>query len=288
MTVWEADVYRRPCRDQAGQPLWELLLCDRAFDFTYGAMVAQSAATADWVRQQLEIAMAKAGDRPTELRGFRPQSIALLQAAAVPLGIAITPTRHTPTLKQWLMQRSRWYPSQSTFSGEAMDPLAVDRPAPIPIPDTLWGEQWRFGALSAADFQEGLVPEPIPIQSVPPEWLPLHMGLASSAALPGVIIDGGRRALALAQWLADQQPVCLTPMAGEPDGLILEAGLCDRWVLATYDDHQVQAAAQTFQQRQAAARGLHFLLVRPDDSGMTYTGLWLLKTLRSDTETPQP
>jgi hypothetical protein len=81
MTVWEADCYRRPCQDEHGNPLWELLLCDRAFDFTYGAMVSQSEATADWVQQQLAIAFSKAGYQPTALHGFRPQTIALLQAA---------------------------------------------------------------------------------------------------------------------------------------------------------------------------------------------------------------
>ncbi|NER84386.1 MAG: DUF1092 family protein, partial [Leptolyngbya sp. SIO1D8] len=30
-----------------------------------------------------------------------------------------------------------------------------------PIPEALWGEQWRFGSLSAQDFQESLIYEPI-------------------------------------------------------------------------------------------------------------------------------
>ncbi|NES98783.1 MAG: DUF1092 family protein, partial [Desertifilum sp. SIO1I2] len=53
--------------------------------------------------------------------------------------------------------------------------------------------------------------------------------------------------------------------------------LVDRWVLETFSDRQVAAAAQTFLQRQKASLGLHFLLVQPDDSGMTYTGFWLLQ-----------
>lgn len=277
MTVWEVDCYRRPCQDDHGKPLWELLLCDRAFEFTYGAMVSQTQATAAWVQEHLAIACTKAGYTPSALHGFRPQTIALLQPAATALGIAVVPTRHTPTLKQWLVQRAKWYPTQANFSGEAYDPLALERPAPVPIPESLWGDQWRFGAVAATDFQTGLATEPIPIQTVPSQWLPLALGLASSTAIPGVIIDGGRRALPLAQWLATQGPVALNAIAGAPDGLVLEAGLCDRWILATYDDPQVQTAAQTFRQRQADALGLHFLLVRPDDSGMTYTGLWLLR-----------
>nr|WP_317106120.1 Tab2 family RNA-binding protein [Chroococcidiopsis sp. SAG 2025] len=35
--------------------------------------------------------------------------------------------------------------------------------------------------------------------------------------------------------------------------------------------------AQIYAQRQQQSQGLHFLLVQPDDSGMTYTGFWLLR-----------
>jgi hypothetical protein len=66
-------------------------------------------------------------------------------------------------------------------------------------------------------------------------------------------------------------------MRGEPDGLILEAGLCDRWVITTFNDADVARAGQQFERRKQASQGLHFLLVRPDDSGMTTTGLWLLQ-----------
>ena len=50
-----------------------------------------------------------------------------------------------------------------------------------------------------------------------------------------------------------------------------------RWVLTTFDDSDVSGAAKAFEQRKVAAKGLHFLLIRPDDSGMTYSGLWLLQ-----------
>ena len=73
-------------------------------------------------------------------------------------------------------------------------------------------------------------------------------------------------------------PVSLHFIAGAPDGLILEAGLVDRWVLTTFEDQEVQAAGQQFEQRKQAAQGLHFLLVQPDDSGITYSGFWLLRS----------
>jgi hypothetical protein len=81
----------------------------------------------------------------------------------------------------------------------------------------------------------------------------------------------------LVRWLVDVHPVNLNYIPGDPDGLLLEAGLVDRWILATFEDEAVKAAAQTFQERQQAAKGLHFLLVQPDDAGVTYSGLWLLR-----------
>ncbi|MEO1376977.1 MAG: Tab2 family RNA-binding protein, partial [Cyanobacteria bacterium J06635_10] len=66
-------------------------------------------------------------------------------------------------------------------------------------------------------------------------------------------------------------------IAGAPDGLVLEAGLVDRWIVATFEDEEVAEAAKVYQQRKQQSQGLHFLLVQPDDSGMTYTGFWLLQ-----------
>ncbi len=277
MVIWEVDCYRRPLRNAAGKPLWELLVCDRDFQFTYGATAPQSAVNSDWLQQQLTLAQQKSGQTPDEIRIFRPQCLSLLQVAAEPLSLTVVPSRTTPTLKRWLVQRSQWYPNQSEYSGEPYDPIALEQPAPVPMPEHLWGEQWRFGSLSAQDLQESLIYEPMPFQSVPAEFLPLKQGLPSTAAIPGVIIDAGRRSLLLAQWLHEQQPAALTYIPGAPDGVILEAGLVDRWVLTTFEDTQVATAGQQFRERQQQAQGLHFLLVRPDDSGMTFTGLWLLR-----------
>ncbi len=80
----------------------------------------------------------------------------------------------------------------------------------------------------------------------------------------------------LARWLQTSRPVALNYVAGAPDGLILEAGLVDRWIVATFEDQEVASAAQLYEQRKQQSHGLHFLLVQPDDSGMTYSGFWLL------------
>jgi len=280
MIAWQVDCYRRPLATPEGQPLWELLICeaaDQTLGFTYGVMAVQSEVTADWLRHHLQVARDKAAQPPDEIQVFRPQCLSLLEAAAAALAIPVVATRHTPTLKQWLQQRAAWYPTLDTYTGEPYDPLALDRPPPNPLPESLWGDQWRFAAMTAGEFERTLPHEPIPICELPLEWLPQQLGLASTRPIPGVVIDGGRQSMPLARWLQSVQPVCLQVLAGPPHGLVLEAGLVDRWILTTFEDPQVAAAARTFEQRQMASQGLHFLLVRPDDTGMTHTGLWLLR-----------
>lgn len=275
--IWQADVYRRPLRSETGEPLWELLVCDRSFQFTYGETCPQSQVTAEWVNQQLRVAIAQAGVQPDRLEVFRPQSLALLETAAKALQITVVPNRHPLALQQWLRQRAAGYATLPNATGEPYDPLALDRPPPVPLADTLMGSQWRFAALQAGEFERTLPYEPIPITDLPPERLPLQLGLPSTTPIPGLVIDGGRRAMPLAQWLQQHHPAWLSYVSGHPDGVILDSGLVDRWVLATFEDEAVAAAGRSFEQRKQASQGLHFLLIRPDDSGMTQTGLWLLQ-----------
>lgn len=269
--VWQVDFYRRPLKDEKGQQLWELLICDSTRSFTYEALCPQSEANTSWLVFQLQQA---AGDRkPDVIQVFRPQSLSLIEAAGKTLGIAVEPTRRIHTLKQWLQERT----SQYSQTGEAYNPLALDKPPPVPLTEKLWGEQWRFATLPAGDIEEVFADRPIPILEMPKFLLPIQVGLASTLPVPGVVIDGGRQSMRLARWLQDTQPVALNYIPGEPAGLILEAGLVDRWVVATFADREVEAAATVYEQRKQQSQGLHFLLVQPDDSGMTYSGFWLLR-----------
>jgi RNA-binding protein Tab2/Atab2 len=149
---------------------------------------------------------------------------------------------------------------------------------PAPVPENLWGERWRFAALPAGELLDAFAGRMLPVQSIPPELDPLKLGLASTVPVPGVVIDGGRQSLQLAQWLGGEGPIGLSFILGELDGLILRAADRDRWILATSQDPDVRQAGLTFTERLQASSGLHFLLVQPDDSGMTYTGFWLLRT----------
>ncbi|WP_066380612.1 Tab2/Atab2 family RNA-binding protein [Anabaena sp. CA = ATCC 33047] len=260
--VWQADFYRSPQQDAAGQVLWELLICDANRSFEYVATCPQSEANSSWVTAQIQQA---AGETlPDVIQVFRPQSLSLMEVAGRNLGITVQPQRRTSALKQWL--REKQYP------------LALDKPPPAPLPDNLWGEEWRFATIAAGDLVDLFSDRPIPILSVPESLQPINLGLASTVAVPGVVIYGGRRSLRLAQWIQQTHPVALNYIAGAPDGLILEAGLVDRWIVVTFENAEVATAAKAYEQRKQQSRGLHFLIVQPDDSGMTYSGVWLLQS----------
>ncbi|MBD2594592.1 Tab2/Atab2 family RNA-binding protein [Nostoc spongiaeforme FACHB-130] len=262
MKIWQADFYRSSQQDISGQILWELLICDANRSFEYTATCLQSEANSNWLTTQIQQA---AGVKlPDVIQVFRPQSLSLMETAGRNLGVAVEATRRTLALKQWLKER------HSDFS--------LEKPAPLPLPENLWGEQWRFATLAAGDLEIEFSDRPIPILSMPEFLKPINLGLASTVPVPGVVIYGGKQSMRLARWLATTHPVALNYIPGAPDGLILEAGLVDRWVLATFEDAEVTAAAKIYQQRQQQSQGLHFLLVQPDDSGMTYSGFWLLQT----------
>lgn len=275
MSIWQADFYRRPLRDETGQLLWELLICDITGKVIYQAFCSQLDVSHDWLVSQVEIAAAKTG-LPDRIQIFRPQSLNLFEAVGQDLGIKVEATRRTPGLKRQLQQRTLEYQHHQHYTGEAYKPLDLDKPPPLPLPENLWGDRWRFASIPARDIEEAFAQRAIPISKMPHELLPLHLGLPSTLAVPGVVIDGGRQSMPLARWLQDVQPVALNYISGAPDGLILEAGLVERWVMATFEDEAVAVAGRLYEQRKQKSQGLHFLLVQPDDSGMTYTGFWLL------------
>jgi hypothetical protein len=271
MTTWQIDFYRRPFKDQTEQQLWELLICNSTGQFIYQALCPQSQANANWLVSQLQTAAN--GNLPQIIQVFRPQSLSLIEVAGQQLGIKVEATRRTDALKKLLQEKAQQY----SQDGDAYNPLALDKPPPIPLPDNLWGEKWQFATLPAGDIEAAFAERPIPILKMPAAFLPINLGLASTVAVPGVIIYGGRQSMRLARWLQDADPVSLNYIMGDPAGLILEAGLIDRWVVATFEDQDVKVAAQMYQNRQQQSSGLHFLLVQPDDSGMTYSGFWLLQ-----------
>ncbi len=272
MNIWQADFYKRLLKDEQGNLIWELLICDEKENIIYEAKCSQSQATVAWLIDNLK----SLNKLPDVIQVFRPQSVSLLTAAGEKLGIRIEPTRRTKALKNLLKKRA----SQYTPTGEKYDPTKLEKPAPLPLPENLWGEEWRFASINAGEIVEIFINQPIPIRNLPENLFPINLGISSNIPIPGVVIFGGRKSLQLAQWLAEVKPYSLNYMVteiGVSGGLILEAGLVDRFVLLTFEDEEFAKAAQIYQQRQNESKGLHFLLVQPDDSGMTYSGFWLLK-----------
>ncbi len=156
----------------------------------------------------------------------------------------------------------------------------MEKLPPKPLPENLWGEQWRFASFPAGDIEETFQQRPLPILELSQALSPLNLGLASTISIPGVVIYGGRRSMQLARWLQEAKPVMLHYIPTEvakSGGLVLHTGSVERWIVATFEDSEVAKAAQVYQERKQASLGLHFLLVEPDDSGMTSTGFWLLR-----------
>lgn len=156
-------------------------------------------------------------------------------------------------------------------------PLSVPPAPPQPLPQSLQGDRWQFAALPAADIWQVLHNRPVPVSHMPLELNPLTLGLASTTWVPGLIWQGGRRSLPFVRWLQQQQPDHLHVFTEEVQGVVLHTGLKERWILATFEDPTVKTAGQIFNDRCQRSQGLHFLLVQPDDSGMTFTGVWLLR-----------
>ena len=61
--------------------------------------------------------------------------------------------------------------------------------------------------------------------------------------------------------------------------LVLEAGLEDRWLLATLPAEEAAAAAAAFQRAREEAGGLQFLAVQEEDSSTRFEGFWMLRDL---------
>jgi hypothetical protein len=269
MKIWQADFYKHTLKDEQGKPIWELLICDSEKGLFYQAKCLQAQANSDWLIAQLQ--QASQEKLPDRLQVFRPQSISLLSAAAEKLGIKIEATRRTQLLKIALREHNL---------DKHYDPIKLEKSPPQALPETLWGEDWRFASLSAKDLVDYFSDRPIPFVDIPDSLRPINLQIASTISVPGVVVYGGRKSIYLARWIQENKPFFLNYIPtemGKSGGLVLETGLSDRWIIATFEDEEVALAAQNYEQRKQASKGLHFLVVQPDDSGMTYSGFWLLK-----------
>ena len=61
--------------------------------------------------------------------------------------------------------------------------------------------------------------------------------------------------------------------------LVLEAGLEDRWLLASLNEAEAEAAAAAFQHSIEQAGGLQFIAVQGREDADKLEGFWLLRAL---------
>jgi hypothetical protein len=265
MIIWQADFYKYLQQENHQSTLWQLIICDKQGQIIHEATCQQSEATYDWLVSQLKPIVQQY--HPDIIQVFRPQCFGLFSLAGGALEIKIEATRRTPQLKQILIKRNP-------------NTLKLHQDPPQALAEKLWGEKWHFASFKAGEIIDYFSDRPIPIMNFPESLNPITLGLSSDVNVPGVIIYGGRKSLYLARWLEENKPVFLNYIpttVGESGGLILESGLIDRWILLTFEDSEMAKSAQQYEQQKESSKGLHFLLIQPDDSGMTYTGIWLLK-----------
>ncbi|BBA80238.1 hypothetical protein RGRSB_1867 [cyanobacterium endosymbiont of Rhopalodia gibberula] len=269
LKTWQADFYKTPFQNREHQFQWQLLICDDQGKIIYQAICEQKEANLSWLSSKLESAIEQ--EIPDIIQVFRPQSVNLLIAAADKFGIKIEATRRTPKLKEILKKQG---------TNNSFNPVKLEQPPPQTLPRNLWGERWQFVTFPGGGLIEFFSDCPIPIADIPNLLLPISLEPASTVRIPGIIIYGGRTSMYLARWLVDVKPVALNYIPTQVDksgGLVLESDLVDRWILATFEDSDMAKAAQQYELRKNDSQGLHFLVVQPDDSAMTYSGFWLLR-----------
>jgi RNA-binding protein Tab2/Atab2 len=149
-------------------------------------------------------------------------------------------------------------------------------PVPQPMPENLWGDRWQFVRLTAEDLEFRLLERSIPLREVSPLARPSEQAIVPNALIPGVVIEAGKQAMQLARWVAAQQPESLEAVNRELGALMLNTKR-DRWIMATYQDEAVKEAAENFEALKRENSGIHFLLIQPDDTGTTHSGLWILR-----------
>jgi RNA-binding protein Tab2/Atab2 len=148
---------------------------------------------------------------------------------------------------------------------------------PQPLPEHLWGDLWQFVSLPAEDLELRLWERPIPFREIAALALPSQQNLGLPTTIPGILINAGRQAMSLSRWLSERKPTHIAAVNLELGAIILTTAQQERWILATYQDSVVREAGQAFESRKVQSRQIHFLLIQPDDSGMTHSGLWILK-----------
>ena len=275
MNIWQADFYYLPEQIAEGR-VWELVICipDQQNKYKIASVRCHSEeANARWLAEKIkELSQDKL---PDKIHVFRPQTLSLIATAAEQLNIEVEATRNTFDLKQALQEKYKeQYPNHN--------PIKLDKPVPQPLPENLWGDKWQIANIKAGQIVDLFSDRPIPICHLPESLYPINLSIASDVPIPGIVVYGGRKSMQIARWIDRENPAFINYIPteiGKSGGFILETGLVDRWVFNTFESEQAAETARNYEQKKQAAQGLHFVLIQPDDSGMTYTAFWLLREL---------
>jgi len=276
MSIWQVDFDHIPTQFKQQKNHWELVICDSKINGSenlelpiYTAQCTLADANSDWLEKQF--LLAAKGNLPTKIQLFRPETEGVITVAASNLSIKVEATRHTSNLKKILNIRY-----QQNF---LYNPLTLDKAPPQALPEEIWGDEWQIANITSGQIVDLFKDRPIPILSLPEELFPMNLGLASDIPIPGLVIFGGRQSMQLARWVKQNRPMFINYIPtekGKSGGFILETGLVDRWVFNTFESAAAATIATAYEQKKKASRGLHFLLIQPDESGMTQTAFWLL------------
>ena len=281
MSIWQADFYHHSGSTQAAEKQWTLIICvvDQLTETqlnsrVYTKQCSSQEATSNWLIEQIQELIEVKEQLPQKIKVFRPQTVGLMTVAGQKLGIEVEATRNTAALKQVLQKR---YEENHRY-----DPLAIEKAPPQALPEDIWGDNWQIANIAAGQLVDIFRDRPIPIRSFPESLLPINLGLPSDIPIPGLVVFGGRKSMQIARWVAQNKPAFVNYIpteVGKSGGFVLETGLADRWVFNTFESEQAAAIAKSYEEKKQTAQGLHFLLIQPDDSGMTYTAFWLLRQI---------
>jgi hypothetical protein len=285
---WELDYYSRPILEPDGKKRWELLICTTpevdsqgesdGESFRWSRTCPASSVNSIWLREALQEALADAGQQglapPRRLRCWRASMRTMVQRAAEGLGLELVPSRRTYALVSWLQQREQEvYPEQEGYmAGPLAPPPTPIRSVPVPLPEAARGDQWAWASLPLEAMREAGGWE-----SSFRSLVPIPAGLDPAVPVPGIRLFSRSRALAIAGWLAGLEPVRLEISGNQ---LVLEAGLEDRWLLASaLPEAEASAAAEAFAAAREQAGGLQFLAVQASESEPRFEGFWMLRDL---------
>ena len=287
---WELDFYARPVLEPDGRKRWELLICstppatadneaDAGGTFRWLRACPASSVNSVWLREAMEEALEEAGRRgfqpPVRIRCWRGSMRTMVQRAAEGLGLDVVPSRRCYALLDWLREREdAVYPAEPGFLAGPMppDPQPI-QPRAVPLPEAARGDRWDWATLPLGDLAEAAGWD-IGFAALLP--IPAAEANGAQPMVPGVRLFSRHRALAVAGWLSGLEPARLE-ISG--DQLVLEAGLEERWLLATLPQAEAEAAAGVFASARETLRGLQFLAVQSHGDQPGFEGFWILRDM---------